>query len=77
MLFRELDKCISGRRSIRKYQDKPVPKEVVDKILNAGVWAPSGMNGQPWRFVVIQDRKTINKLSYRTKQIVSTMPMPP
>lgn len=73
----ELDKCITGRRSVRKYQDKPIPNEVVDKILNAGVWAPSAMNGQPWRFVVIQDRKTINKLSDRIKQIASTLPIPP
>lgn len=73
----ELDNCITGRRSVRKYQDKPVPKEVVDKILNAGVWAPSAMNDQPWRFVVIQDRKTINKLSDRTKQIASKLPVLP
>ena len=73
----ELDTCITGRRSIRKFQDKPVPKEVVEEILNAGVWAPSGMNGQPWKFVVIQDRNIINKLSNRTKQIAFTLPMPP
>ena len=73
----ELVTCITGRRSVRKFQDKPIPKEVVDKILNAGVWAPSGMNGQPWKFVVIQDRKIINKLSDKTKQITSTLPMPP
>ena len=73
----KLDTCITGRRSIRKFQDKPVPKEVVEEILNAGVWAPSGMNGQPWKFVVIQDRNIINKLSNRTKQIAFTLPMPP
>lgn len=65
----ELDNCITGQRSVRKYRDTPITKEVVDEILNAGVWAPSGMNGLPWRFVVIQDRKIINKLSARTKQI--------
>lgn len=72
----ELDKCITERRSTRKYQPEPIPKAIVDKILNAGVWAPSGMNLQPWRFMVIQDRNTINKLSERVKQIGSKLPLP-
>ena len=53
--YMELDVCIIGRRSIRRYEDKAVPKEVIDKLLEAGVWAPSGMNAQPWRFVVIEN----------------------
>jgi nitroreductase len=72
----ELDVCIKGRRSIRRYQDKPVPKEVTDKILEAGVWAPSGMNLQPWRFVIIENKDTIKKLSRRTKELLSQMPWP-
>ncbi|MCJ7444176.1 MAG: nitroreductase family protein [Methanotrichaceae archaeon] len=72
----ELNACIKGRRSIRLYQDKSAPKEIVEKILNAGIWAPSGMNSQPWRFVVIENRDIINKLSKRTKEILSKMPWP-
>lgn len=41
------------RRSIRKYTDEPVPKEDIITILEAGRWAPSGLNNQPWRFMVI------------------------
>jgi len=75
--FMELDDCIAGRRSIRSYEDKSVPKEVIQKILNAGVWAPSGMNSQPWHFAVIESREIINKLSERTKELVSeNMPLP-
>ena len=72
----DLETCIIGRRSIRQYLDKSVPKELVEKILNAGIWAPSGMNAQPWRFVVIENRDIINKLSKRTKEILSKMPWP-
>lgn len=42
-----------GRRSIRRYQEKSVPKSIVDKVLEAAIWAPSAHNRQPWRFVVI------------------------
>lgn len=44
--------CIKARRSIRKYEDKPVPRELLEKILQAGIAAPSSKNRQPWRFVV-------------------------
>ncbi len=73
----ELDECIAGRRSIRSYKDQNVPKDVVNKILSAGSWAPSGMNTQPWRFTIIEDREIINSLSRRTKELVKQrMPLP-
>jgi nitroreductase len=72
----ELDQTISVRRSIRQYQDRPVPREIVNKILKAGVWAPSGMNMQPWHFVIIQNRDIINRLSQKTKQVLLQGPWP-
>ncbi|MFB3764314.1 MAG: nitroreductase family protein [Methanotrichaceae archaeon] len=66
----ELDECISGRRSIRSYKDKAVPKEIIDKILKAGIMAPSGMNAQPWNFVVIENKDTIRELSKKLKSIL-------
>lgn len=69
-----LDKCITGRRSVRKFRSKRVPKGLIEKILEAGTWAPSGMNAQPWRFIVIEDRETIDRLSKRMKKILSDMP---
>ncbi|MCU0665845.1 MAG: nitroreductase family protein [Candidatus Omnitrophica bacterium] len=56
---------IKQRASIRRYQDKPVPKEILDKIIEAGIWGPSLMapGFQPWKFVVIQDAGKIKKLS--------------
>lgn len=43
---------IKDRRSIRSYQDKAVPKHMLEEILHAGLLAPSSKNRQPWRFVV-------------------------
>jgi nitroreductase len=45
--------CIAERRSIRKFADKPVQAALVHEILEAGRWAPSGLNNQPWRFMTL------------------------
>jgi len=49
----ELRDAILGRRSVRKYKSDPVPKEVLEEIMDLAVWAPSGMNRQNWFFVVV------------------------
>jgi nitroreductase len=46
--------AIHSRRSIRRFQDRPVPRELIEQILDAAVQAPSGKNRQPWEFVVVQ-----------------------
>lgn len=51
--------AIRTRRSIRKYQDKGVPEELVEKVLAAAMAAPSACNAQPWQFVVLADRDLI------------------
>lgn len=53
---------IKNRKTIRKYQDKPIPKDILDKIIEAGIWGPSVVVMQPWFLVVIQNetkRKSI------------------
>ncbi len=60
-------KCIKERRSIRKFKDKPVSKEKIEKILNAARWAPSGLNNQPWRFQVITEKDEITEIAECTK----------
>jgi nitroreductase len=47
--------AIRDRRSVRHYTDEQVPADDLNRIIEAGIWAPSGLNNQPWRFVVIQD----------------------
>jgi nitroreductase len=56
----DLDEAIKGRRSIRKYKaDVPIPREDIETIIEAGRWAPSSTNIQPWRFIVVTDREEI------------------
>lgn len=59
----EVIKNIHERRSVRVYQDKPLPKETIEEIIKAGVAAPSGSNSQAWRFVVVRDKETRAKLA--------------
>ena len=47
-------RALHERRSIRKYTDAPVSDETLTVILDAGRWAPSGLNNQPWRFLVVK-----------------------
>lgn len=55
-------KVIQDRRSIRDYTDEPVSEDDLEKILEAARQAPSGENAQPWRFIIIKDAETRNKL---------------
>ena len=57
---------IVTRRSIRKFEDKNVPEELIEKVLEAGRWAPSGLNNQPWRFAEVRDNAIKEKLSVLT-----------
>ncbi len=52
-LFEIMENC----RAMRRLKPDPVPDELIEKILHAGVCAPSGGNAQKWRFMVIKDRK--------------------
>ncbi len=54
---------IFARRSIRRYQDKPVPENVVHDLLEAGMAAPSAGAKDPWRFVVITERGLLEGLA--------------
>ncbi len=59
-------KEIFNRRSIRKFKDQPVEKEKIEKLLRAAMQAPSAGNQQPWEFIVVEDKDTLNKLSLMT-----------
>lgn len=54
--------CLMGRRSVRSFTDEPVAREQLDQILTAGLVGPTGKGKKPWRFVVVQDRATLDKL---------------
>jgi nitroreductase len=54
---------IFSRRSIRKYQDKEVPEEMITDLLEAAMAAPSARAKDPWHFIVMRSRETINKIT--------------
>ncbi|MEW5721834.1 MAG: nitroreductase family protein [Thermodesulfobacteriota bacterium] len=58
----ELMEVIRGRRSIRKYEDRPVSDEQLGRVLEAVQWAPSWANTQVWEIVVVRDRSAKAKL---------------
>jgi nitroreductase len=55
-------KAIKSRRAVRSYESRPIPTKIVKEIIDAGNWAPSGGNLQPWRFVVVEDEKFRERL---------------
>ena len=55
--------AIQKRRSIRRWDPKPVEKEKIEKVLEAGRRAPSWGNTQPWRFIVVQDKAKIEEIA--------------
>jgi nitroreductase len=63
----ELLEGLHTRRSIRSYTGETVSREQLHDILRAGTMAPSGLNNQPWRFVTIQSKDLLSKLSKLTK----------
>lgn len=70
----ELMEAIAGRRSVRAYTGEPLAKEQIEKLLEAAVLAPSGMNTQPWVFGVIQDPARLRDLNARAKaHLLSTI----
>ena len=56
-------KEIFTRRSIRRYEDRPVEEEKLEKLLRAAMYAPSAGNEQPWHFVLIKNRDTLTKIT--------------
>jgi nitroreductase len=58
----EILNLLKSRRSIRVYQDKPIPQDLLLQILETGRWAPTGANLQPWHFIVVTDQETRRKI---------------
>ena len=70
----DIVEIIKKRRSIRQYIDRPIKGEAIKKLLEASISAPSGKNGQPWKFSVVNDPDEINriaKLSHYIKDVQS------
>ena len=57
-----IERAVLERRSVRNFKDKPIPDHLIRRVLEAGRFAPSGGNCQPWQFIVITDRALIDKM---------------
>ncbi|HEU4355247.1 MAG TPA: nitroreductase family protein [Actinomycetota bacterium] len=55
--------ALSGRRNVRAFEDRPIPPEHLDRILEAGRRSPSSMNQQAWDFVVVTERERLDDLA--------------
>jgi nitroreductase len=69
----ELIKLIKTRRSIRSFQDKPVPEALLVQAIETATWAPNGGNDQNWRFFIILDKKVINAVADVVQASIKTM----
>ncbi len=54
--------CIRSRLTVRSFRPDPVPESVIRRMLQAARWSPSARNRQPWHFIVIQNRDTLDKI---------------
>ena len=58
----ELWDAIKGRRSVRSFVNKPVERAVLERLVEAAIWAPSGGNAQTWIFIVVDEKSRIEKI---------------
>jgi nitroreductase len=73
----ELLEGLYTRRSVRSFTAEPVADEQVMEIIKAGSWAPSGLNNQPWRFVIVRGKEKRLELARLTKyrRIIEDAPL--
>jgi nitroreductase len=70
----EIIKAIHERRSVREFLENVPTEQEIKKVIEAGMWAPSGLNNQPWRFIILKDVETrdeISNLTHYTRVILS------
>ncbi len=65
----DLQEAIFSRRTVRKFLKKPVPREIVEKIIDAARYAPSACNLQLWEFVAVDDPELIGQIAEETRFI--------
>lgn len=69
----DLFDAIRERKSIRRFKQTPVPDEDIKKILDAGRWAPSANNTQPWSFAVIKDKSLLREMANAVRDMIDRM----
>jgi nitroreductase len=67
-------KAILERRSVRSFRPEPVPEDVLRKLVEAAVWAPSGGNAQTWRFVIVTDPARMRRIKMVSPGLLGNPP---
>ena len=68
----DIYEVMQTQRAIRRWTDQPVERETIEKIIQAGCWAPSGSNSQPWGFLVITDDGIRERLAAAIREMFSS-----
>jgi nitroreductase/NAD-dependent dihydropyrimidine dehydrogenase PreA subunit len=71
--WNEIEKAVLNRRSVRNFKETPVPEPLIQRILEAGRFAPSAGNCQPWKFVVITNEAMIKEIDKVAINIITTV----
>jgi nitroreductase/NAD-dependent dihydropyrimidine dehydrogenase PreA subunit len=69
--FNAMEMAMFERRSVRNFKDDPVPEPLIRRIIEAGRFAPSAGNCQPWRFIVVTDQELLNEISTRIQPLAA------
>lgn len=64
-------KTIKKRRSVRSYLSEQIKQEDLDLIIEAGIYAPSAHNDQPWHFTIIQNKEKISYINDKSKELMA------
>jgi nitroreductase len=64
----EVIKNIKERRSVRAYTDKQIPQEALELIIEAGIYAPTAHNEQPWHFTVVQNKELLEGINLKLNE---------
>ncbi len=64
----EVLRTIKNRRSVRKFKAEQIKREELDAIVEAGIYAPTAHNEQPWHFTVIQNAEVLNHINLRVNE---------
>jgi nitroreductase/NAD-dependent dihydropyrimidine dehydrogenase PreA subunit len=67
----EIERIVFERRSVRNYKDTPVPEPLIRRVLEAGRFAPTAGNCQPWKFIVVSDKSLIDEMNEGIYEIMN------
>jgi nitroreductase/NAD-dependent dihydropyrimidine dehydrogenase PreA subunit len=68
-----IERAVFNRRSVRNFRDRPVPETLIRRVLEAGRFAPSAGNCQPWKFIVVTDKALIDEMNQAAYNVLNMM----